>query len=157
MDVRLSLHGVDRLLDAYSRAPAMVGRTMRKAVEDSLELVKEEARASHRFQPRTGRLAKSVEKAMTGNASGIVFLNEAVAPHAVPIHDGSRPHVIIAKNSPRPLLRWVSGSRFMFKKQVNHPGTRPDPFLHRAADSMAPMVQTRLELGVEEALSEAGL
>lgn len=157
MDVRLSLHGVDRLLDAYSRAPAMVGRTMREAVKDSLDLVQREARTTHRYQSRTERLERSVEKAMTGNASGIVFLNEAVAPHAAPIHDGSRPHVIVAKNSPRPVLRWVSGSRFRFAKVVNHPGTRPDPFLHRAADSMAPMVQTRLELGVEEALSETGL
>lgn len=155
MDVRLSLHGVDRLLDAYSRAPAMVGRTMRNAVEESLELVKREAETTHRFQTRTGRLGKSVEKAMTGNASGVVFLNEAVAPHAAAIHDGSRPHVILPRN--KKLLRWASNGRFIRALKVNHPGTRPDPFLHRAADSMAPMVQTRLELGVEEALSEAGL
>jgi hypothetical protein len=156
MDVRLSLHGVDRLLDAYSRAPTMVGRTMRVAVKESAVLVQREARRSHQFEGRSGRLERAVETAMTGGASAVVFLNEAVAKHAAPIHDGSRPHVIVPRN--RRMLRWATpGGGFRFSGMVNHPGTRPDPFLHRAADSMAPMVQTRLELGVEEALSEAGL
>lgn len=155
MELRLSLTGLDGLLDAFSREPAVVRRNMRNAVEESLEIVKEEARATHRFQPRTGRLASSVEKAMTGNSSGVVFLNSAVAPHAASIHDGSRPHVILPKN--KKVLRWASGGRFVRALVVHHPGTKPDPFLVNAGERRTPDIERRIQQGIDKSIAEVGL
>lgn len=72
-----------------------------------------------------------------------------MAPHAVFVHWGTKPHVIRPKN--RKALRWVpkGGGSFAFAKEVNHPGYKGDPWLSRAAaDAMREfpaMVQKHLK------------
>lgn len=46
------------------------------------------------------------------------------------VNDGTRPHVIRPKNAQ--VLRFRAGGRTVFAKVVQHPGTRPNPFLDRA-------------------------
>lgn len=48
--------------------------------------------------------------------------------------DGTPPHVIYP--SRRKYLRFISGGQVRFARKVNHPGTRPDPFLTRALDAI---------------------
>lgn len=43
-------------------------------------------------------------------------------------HEGTRPHVIRPK-SPTGALRFVMDGKVVFAKSVNHPGTRPNPYL----------------------------
>ena len=155
MELRLTLTGMGSLLEAYSRAPAVVTGRLRVATKEALEMVQREARRSHRFHTRTGALERSVETASTGPASGVVFLNEAVAKHGAPIHDGSRPHVIAPRK--RQVLRFAQGGAFRFAPMVNHPGTKPDQFLFRAADRMSPAVEMRYQQAVNESLEEVSL
>ncbi len=51
--------------------------------------------------------------------------------YAAAVHDGTRPHLIRAKN--KKALAFKKGGKTVFVKQVNHPGTKPNPFLFRAA------------------------
>lgn len=51
------------------------------------------------------------------------------------VHDGTRPHVIRAKNKPYLVFRYQG--RWVRVKQVNHPGTRARPFLDRAVREIA--------------------
>lgn len=46
------------------------------------------------------------------------------------VHDGTRPHVIRPKRGKA--LRFVIGGQVVFARVVQHPGTRPNPFLNRA-------------------------
>lgn len=55
------------------------------------------------------------------------------APHALFVHWGTRPHKIRPKK--RKTLRWASGGKFIFAREVNHPGYKGDPYLIRAADA----------------------
>jgi phage gpG-like protein len=50
--------------------------------------------------------------------------------HAVYIELGTKPHVIEAKN--KKTLAFKVGGKMVFAKKVNHPGTRPYPFLRPA-------------------------
>lgn len=51
-------------------------------------------------------------------------------PHSLLVHNGSRRHLIRAKNVR--YLRFVQNGRVRFAKVVNHPGYRGDPFLTKA-------------------------
>ncbi|WFF39773.1 hypothetical protein LOPSY_24 [Mycobacterium phage Lopsy] len=56
---------------------------------------------------------------------------EATADYAAPVHEGSRPHAIRARNA-QYLHFWWHG-REMFRKSVWHPGTRARPFMRNSA------------------------
>jgi len=48
------------------------------------------------------------------------------------ILEGTRPHVIRAKNAPILRFYWHKVGRVVYFKSVNHPGTKPNPFMSRA-------------------------
>lgn len=56
----------------------------------------------------------------------------ANAPYAAAVHEGSRPHVIRARNAQ--FLHFQVGGRDIFTREVHHPGVRARPFLRNAAD-----------------------
>lgn len=51
------------------------------------------------------------------------------------VHDGTRPHTIRPRRAKA--LRFVVGGRVVYAKVVQHPGTRPRPFLDRALREVA--------------------
>lgn len=71
------------------------------------------------------------------------------APHAVFVHWGTRAHIIRPKS--RKALRWTSGGRFVFAKQVRHPGYAGDAWMVRAADE----VVRRFSATIAEAFKDA--
>jgi hypothetical protein len=75
---------------------------------------------------RTGRLANSIEYHMAGHS----LIVAAHAPYAAYVELGTRPHVILPRNAQA--LRWYGPDGAVFAKRVNHPGTKPEPFLRRA-------------------------
>lgn len=54
-------------------------------------------------------------------------------PYAIFHHEGTRPHVIEAKNAKFLRFRSRQSGEFVFRKRVNHPGTQPNRFLTDAA------------------------
>ena len=47
--------------------------------------------------------------------------------HALMHHEGTKPHTIVPREAP--LLRFTSGSRIIYSRHVEHPGTRPNRYL----------------------------
>lgn len=83
--------------------------------------------------------------AMLG-AKGHNYLVKASAKHAIYIEEGTRPHIIKAKNAKA--LRFFSGDKPVFVKQVNHPGTKASPFMEPAlSDNIPDFVR-----GIEEVI-----
>lgn len=83
-----------------------------------------ELMGSHRVQPL----------AVTGQIMATMVEN--YAPHAAYVHDGTRPHVIVPRNASA--LRFVpkGAGAPVFAMRVNHPGTKPRPWLKEAADEV---------------------
>lgn len=90
----------------------------------------------------TGALVQSIRKRRAGDG-WVIDHDLQRAPHAVFVHWGTRPHVIRAKN--KKALRWVKGGAFAFAKAVNHPGTKADPWMVRAAALAPLMFRARVE------------
>ncbi|QHB37330.1 hypothetical protein I5G58_gp028 [Mycobacterium phage BirdsNest] len=57
------------------------------------------------------------------------------ADYAAPVHEGSRPHRITARNAEA--LHFFWHGREVFRRSVWHPGTRSRPFLRNAARRVA--------------------
>lgn len=55
------------------------------------------------------------------------------APYAIPVHEGSRPHIIRARRAPMLRFFWEKAGRNVAFRSVNHPGVAPRPFLRNAA------------------------
>ena len=69
-------------------------------------------------------------------------------PKAVFVEYGTRPHVIYPVNAS--CLAFFAGGRMVFAAYVNHPGTKPQPFVRYAAEE----AQRRAEEVWEQAFKE---
>jgi hypothetical protein len=65
----------------------------------------------------------------------------ATAKYVMPHHQGSKPHIIRPRR--RRYLKFQAGGRTVFARKVNHPGTRANPFLLRAAQQAGLNVRRR--------------
>ena len=78
---------------------------------------------------KSGALVRSIH---IEPAQGYLARIVADAPHARFYEYGTRPHRIEAKNG-KALYFQVNG-KGVFARSVNHPGTKPHPFMQKAAD-----------------------
>ena len=86
----------------------------------------------------SGALLRSIDTMLTHHPSGDLMARVGANPrdritgYALIHHEGSRPHVIRARNAK--YLRFPNrktGQGWVFAKEVFHPGTAPNPFLTR--------------------------
>lgn len=103
----------------------------RRWLDPALEAIAQQAKVE--APVRTGRLRDSIRVSPIRwvglfKAEGKV---EATVPYAVFVHEGTRPHVIRARNAKA--LHFQMHGRDVFCKSVHHPGTKPNPFMMRAA------------------------
>lgn len=77
---------------------------------------------------RTGFMRESISKSV-GEGEATVGPAD---PKAVFVEYGTRPHAIYPVNAS--CLAFFAGGRMVFTAYVNHPGTRPQPFVRYAAE-----------------------
>lgn len=155
MEISVSIQGLDLAIDAFRRAPAVVQATLGSAVMDAAEIIRDEAQSRHRYTSRTSAIERSVTVRRSGATSAEVFLDRAIAPYAGYVHEGTRPHLIAPTR--RSALRWTTPQGFAFARRAQHPGTRPDQFLYEAARAKQSAVEQRIQLGVDDAIQQAGI
>jgi hypothetical protein len=89
--------------------------------------------AKKRVGVKTGALRSSIHMRHLGNATGQYLWIGSKKHYAYAHHEGTRPHVITPDKAP--LLVFRSGTRVIKTPIVNHPGTRPNPYLTAAMRS----------------------
>lgn len=95
------------------------------------------AQAKQNAPVLTGNLARTIEPDPV-RFSGPFRVETGVTAHAnyaAAVHEGTRPHVIRPRTARA--LKFQMGGRTVFASSVNHPGTRPRPFLRNAAETVA--------------------
>lgn len=109
----------------------------REVTESTAQATLEKARAAADKHTKTGALIRSLKLRRKGNNQLEVYHDEQMAPHAIFVHWGTRPHIIRPKD--KKALRFVpkGGNSFVFAQIVNHPGYRGDPYLLRAREAVA--------------------
>lgn len=155
MNLRLDITGATDLLRAFVALPQAAEEAVHEAVVDGTGMLQTQARTVHRFISRTGATERSVSTRFLDRMTGEVFLDAGTAPQAVFQHQGTRPHMIFPRN--KRVLRWVAGGGFIFARHVNHPGTKPDPFLYDAVEAKHDDIVARFVQAPAIAAKRAGL
>ena len=128
-------------------------RNLRLAVEASAIEVATTAKMQHRYKQQNGRLKDAVQTAINDDGmEGRVYLDGNIAPYAVFIHEGIKPHDIFPKR--RKALRWVDGNKFLFAKRVHFPGWAADQFVYDALESNQETIVGIFDRYAERALRE---
>lgn len=138
------------LEDAEALDAKIVGG-LQRVVGHAVTTSTAKARSEHRWQDRTGATRNSIVGQVTDTGKGAEG-HVDVGENAARLATGTAPHVITAgerkvsggrdaagrflKGSTRPgMLRFQVGGQTVFARSVNHPGTRPDPYLDQAAEA----------------------
>lgn len=98
-----------------------------------------------------GRLRDSINMSRRSSGGGVSVRITSSAPYAKYVESGTRPHRIEPRQALA--LHWSDRGRDMFAKGVNHPGTKPNPFVRQAIDAMMPMMRQKLRQNVEQEFS----
>lgn len=88
---------------------------------------------------RTGNLKGSIRVEENGPLSRIVYPDQGVAPYALYVILGTAPHTIQGN----PWLYWDGAEHPV--RQVQHPGTAPNPFLDEASDASEAEIDAEVE------------
>lgn len=107
------------------------------------------ARDGHTFVNRSGDLERSIQNVVVGWVNDNLYVANIVArtPYASYVEEGTPPHLI--PGNPTLSFDW-KGERVHFR-YINHPGSRPYPFMHLAYYKAERVLIKEIELGVERA------
>jgi hypothetical protein len=125
LQISLDLGNVPSVLQALADmnvAQNVANAAAESYVDDTLEWIG----AGRGFTTRTGQLEQSINWSPTGNGAADVYAN---ADYAGWVETGTEPHVIKPKSG-RKALKFAGGGGFIFRRAVNHPGSKPYPFFY---------------------------
>lgn len=137
-------------LGAVHRAHArFLGRqqvTVIRAADAAGKFAENHVAAHSRFKRRSPvgqSLKDATEHKFIRTGSGVVVRIFSTKDTAPILEHGSRPHVIRARRARA--LRFVVGGKTVFRRKVNHPGTRGFRFLYNATDAGFRILGQQLE------------
>lgn len=84
---------------------------------------------------RTGRMANSLKMTMRVRRTSVVGIITASPKYTVPVHEGTRPHIIRARR--KRALKFHGRNGVVIVKSVQHPGTKARPFMFRSLVEVA--------------------
>ena len=108
-----------------------IEQSARVILTDAATFAAEAARTSPYFRDRSGALRASIRRTIRGEWHQVVSAGTSGAStgYAEYVEDGTRPHIIRAKNVR--YLRFVQDGVVRFATQVHHPGTPGTPITGR--------------------------
>lgn len=95
-----------------------------------------------------GRLRDSIRYERETAAGSVTAVFTANVPYARYVLEGTGPHVITASAARALRFYPAGGDTAVFRRSVNHPGTKPDPFPERAVMPLEPLLRERFTAAV---------
>lgn len=120
MEIRVDAPNLAALQALATQLPQWVDVEVGRAMQEAVLIAEPEI--AQRTPVDTGRLRGSVASDVQkrGDWEGRVFTQQV--PYAVPVEEGTQPHEIHARNGKA--LRFRAGGRVLFRRKVQHPGTK---------------------------------
>lgn len=142
------------IIEQWAHAQGTIAQGIKRAVENACTEGAQEARTVRRWKDRTGETLKGIEgKLDTFDHLGAEGHIQSKAKHSSFLEDGTKPHRIEAKNAKA--LRWEGeGGVVHFARAVNHPGTKPMPFMGPAYLKAERVLERDITVAVAKAEEE---
>ncbi len=128
----MKINGLDSLMKSTNNVSGNMKSLFRQAMVKATTKVQNEAKAvkTGRFKNQTGNLRRSIQKQVTSPYRGIVYTDEKYGEY---VEFGTRPRTIYPKNGK--FLAFKVNGKMVFARKVNHPGSKPYPFMRPAFEN----------------------
>lgn len=149
MEISIKIENLDKLKAAFLKAPAIATAEYGRAIEKTAFKIEGDAKraAPVNKQSGGGNLRQSISSRMTGKASAVI---ESKAKYSAYVDQGTRPHIIRAKNA-KVLANRRTGQ--FFGKVVKHPGIKSQPYFSNAVKSGEKFINTELTTALQNVLN----
>lgn len=139
MDLSIKVDGLEELIANVRKAKGSFDSLLLQAMNKATTEVQNEAKAvkEGRFKTQTGTLRRSILREVQSAQKGLVYV-ASDAPYGIYVELGSGPHTIEARG--KKALAFKGPSGIIFAKRVNHPGSKPYPFMSAAFEAIAPKI-----------------
>ena len=122
MDFNVEITGISQLVAAFAEAPAIATPILQKSLSASQAILAKYT-VKGTVPWRTGFLAQTFR----ADISNLILRWFPTASYAPYVEFGTKPHTILPTN--KMALYWPGAAHPV--KSVNHPGTKPNPFMER--------------------------
>lgn len=123
MPYEIKIQNLNELREAFKKSPQITDKELQKATKDAGKFILSAEKSE--VPIKTGQLRRSI----TLEYKPITASIYPTVKYAVPVHEGSRPHVILPTKSK--VLRFRVGNKWIYARKVNHPGNKPNKFVER--------------------------
>lgn len=149
VDVKITFDNLSKIREAFERMPQRTVQVFGEAVSKSTLAVESNAKkeAPVNKGPGGGQLRQRIQSRMITKLTGMVV---AAVNYSGAVETGTRPHLIVPVRArvlaaPARVARgWTGkiskGGYAIFGTVVHHPGTKPNPFMHRAVERSAKQI-----------------
>jgi HK97 gp10 family phage protein len=137
MDIRITTTGLDQFVSKYRRMPQAVRAGMVQSM--TRVVIQGEAISKRLVRKKTGTTARSITHKVRGGGATVIGEWGSVYKVAKWLELGTRPHRIVGN----PWLYWPGAAHPV--RAVNHPGTRPYPFIRPAGRQIRPIVRKEFQ------------
>ena len=145
MDFQIRINGLDALIDKLQQAPEIAAPILLRALAASQAiLAKYTTRETVPW--RTGFLVQSFQAVLTPG----LLRWYPTASYARFVEFGTAPHVIRPKNARA--LYWPGAEHPV--RLVNHPGTKPNPYMERIAAAATPDINEIFDAALSQIVGE---
>jgi hypothetical protein len=145
LQVNIEVPNLPNVVCAFTGASTIIRSHITSAIRQSITAI--EVVAKSVTPVMTGKLRSSWTREIS-SLSGSLY---NTMPYAVYVHEGTKPHMISAKN--RQILA-DKKKQIFFGKQVMHPGSRKQPFLQQGIDSTENIRQYIFDKEITSAINE---
>ncbi len=149
MEISIKIVDINSLAKAFKKAPAIAIPLYARAIERSARKIEGDAKrnAPVNKQSGGGTLRQSISSRMRGNASAVI---ESRAKYSAYVDQGTRPHIIVAKNK-KVLANKRTGQ--FFGRVVKHPGTKKQPYFTNAVEGNESFINNELKVALQNILN----
>ncbi len=132
MPIKAEIRGERALLDFVSRLPRQLSKEVTsEAAKEGFQMLAKATESKHR---ETGAMRRSIFNRRSGTDGRQIGFDPNIAPHAVYVLRGTRPHVIVPRNKSILKFYWERIGETVFRQSVNHPGYEGDDMILEAVN-----------------------
>lgn len=123
---------ISKLAEALKQTASQSGVTTQQVLIQSANHILAEMEA--KVPVKTGNLRHSLSIKVEGNSRVIIGPDPTMAPYGGYVEFGTKAHTIVPKTPHGVLVFYINGKKIVTRK-VNHPGTKPQPYVAPAFDA----------------------
>lgn len=142
MPYEIRIENLNELRSLFKKATKIASKELETATKEAGKLI---LRTEKEEVPvKTAQLKRSITMDYRPISASIY----PDVKHALPVHEGSKPHVISPKR--KPFLAWKKNGKWIYTtKPVNHPGNKPNKFVERTVNKTANPVNKFFEKALD--------